>query len=193
MINKKTIDIKDSSINLRVVDTIDVSKVKNIVAELTEQQWDENTSRQSSFKNHSHTKTYFLVDYDLGWKMGEEYCPTILKEDSKLWECIKPIVKLLENYHDGSVARVIIPKLLPGGIIDGHKDGGDYLESVRRHHIPLITNENVFFTVGEDCVNMEEGEIWEINNNFFHEVENPSQEDRIHLLIDIIPNKYLAN
>ena len=35
---------------------------------------------------------------------------------------------------------------------------------------------------------MLEGECWEINNTRLHAVENNSKIDRIHLLIDIMPN-----
>lgn len=189
---KKTVDVKDSGLNLRVIDTVDISQIKKLVNELTDQQWNENTSRQNTFKNHSHTRTYFLVDYSLDWAKNSPYEATSLRLNSPLWNSIKPIVDFLESYHGGRVGRVIVPKLLSGGIIDGHKDGGDYLESVRRHHIPIITNEKVSFSVGDEIVSMREGEIWEINNNFVHEVENPSSEHRVHLLIDIIPNRYLA-
>jgi hypothetical protein len=189
---KKIVDVKDSGLNLRVIDTVDISQIKKLVNELTDQQWNENTSRQNSFKNHSHTRTYFLVNYDLGWIKNSPYEATILNPESPLWNSVKPLVEFLESYHDGKVGRVILPKLISGGIIDGHKDGGDYLESVRRHHIPIVTNERVSFSVGEEIVSMREGEVWEINNNFVHEVENPSEQDRIHLLIDIIPNKYLS-
>lgn len=191
MIIAKTVDVKDSGLNLRVIDKIDISEIKDLVNSLTEEQWLENTSRQTSFSNHSHTRTYFVVDYSLGWEVNSPYEANFVRLGSPLWKSIEPIVSFLEKYHDGKVGRVIIPKLLAGGIIDGHKDGGDYLESVRRHHIPIITNDEVSFAVGGEIVNMQEGEIWEINNNFVHEVENLSLEDRVHLLIDIIPNKYL--
>ena len=38
---------------------------------------------------------------------------------------------------------------------------------------------------------MATGECWEINNTRLHSVENNSDIDRVHLLIDIMPNKYL--
>jgi hypothetical protein len=186
------IDIKASNINLNLIDVVDISEIKRLVSQLTEEEWLENTSRQTSFKNHSTTQTYFLVDYFLGWEKNTSYEAKVLRPESLIWKEIAPIVEKLEKYHDGKVGRVIIPKLLAGGIIDAHTDGGDYLESVHRHHIAIVTNEDVFFRVGDEIINMFAGEIWEINNNMLHEVENMSDQDRIHLLIDIIPNKYLG-
>jgi hypothetical protein len=191
---KKVIDVKDSGINLRIIDTVDVSEIKDLVNNLTDEEWNENTSRQKdSSKTHFYTRTYFLADCSLDWSEDSPYETVILRPNSAIWNKIKPIVDFLEIYHDGKVGRVIIPRLLSGGVIMGHKDSGYYLESVRRHHIAIQTNEDVTFSVGGEIVNMREGEIWEINNNFVHEVENPSAEDRIHLIIDIIPNQHLAN
>lgn len=191
-ISSKSIDLKYDEGNLRRIANVDVAKIKECINNLTDDQWLENTSRQTFFNNHSRTLTYFLMDYDLGWTSESGYDPKPTHTDSELWEAVLPIVKLLEGYHDGKVGRVIIPKLLSGGTISAHRDSGEYLESVRRHHIPIITNDNVFFTVGGEEVNMREGEVWEINNNQIHEVENLSHEDRVHILMDIIPNEYFS-
>ena len=51
--------------------------------------------------------------------------------------------------------------------------------------------KDVYFYVDDGVLNMLEGECWEINNMKSHEVINNSDEDRIHLMIDIIPNKYI--
>ena len=36
---------------------------------------------------------------------------------------------------------------------------------------------------------MKEGDIWEINNSVTHSVQNKSDKDRIHLIIDYKLNK----
>jgi aspartyl/asparaginyl beta-hydroxylase (cupin superfamily) len=63
--------------------------------------------------------------------------------------------------------------------------------AVRRCHIPLITNDDIKFTVGDHTMSLKQGECWEINNSKIHEVKNLSNYDRVHILIDIIPNEYL--
>ncbi len=35
---------------------------------------------------------------------------------------------------------------------------------------------------------MREGEFWEINNSLDHSVENQGDADRIHLIVDWMPN-----
>jgi aspartyl/asparaginyl beta-hydroxylase (cupin superfamily) len=64
-------------------------------------------------------------------------------------------------------------------------DSGYSLESCNRIHIPIITNNEVYFTVGGERKNLKDGEMWQINNNNkMHSVENNSNQDRIHLITD---------
>jgi hypothetical protein len=179
------------SFRFKHIKDIDISIIKNIVNKITVEQWQENKSRQLTYKVHSFTETYFIHDYPLDWKLNTPYSGTLLRGGSEVWEQVKPIVKSLEEYHNGTMGRVMFTKLAPNGNISAHVDGGEYLDVVRRHHIPIITNKNVAFIVDKEKVNMQEGEVWEINNMKKHEVLNPSDQDRIHLLIDIIPNQYI--
>ena len=48
-----------------------------------------------------------------------------------------------------------------------------------------------FFVDGEKK-NLKTGEIWEIDNTKLHKVENLSNSDRVHLIVDILPNAYLG-
>jgi len=176
----------------RHICNLDVDRIKELVSNLTEEQWLENTSRQVTFKNHALTQTYFLADYPLDWKIGSDYQGRVTRPDSDLWLETYPIVKFLEEYNDGKVGRVMITKLLAGGNIEPHRDGGDYLNVVRRHHIPIVTSKEVLFFVDDRGVNMRQGELWEINNMMTHKVQNPSITDRIHLMIDIVPNRHLS-
>ena len=57
----------------------------------------------------------------------------------------------------------------------------------RRIHIPLVTTDNVDFTVGGEQRAMREGELWEINNAREHSVVNRGVERRVHLIIDWVP------
>jgi hypothetical protein len=38
---------------------------------------------------------------------------------------------------------------------------------------------------------MKVGDCWEVNNNKEHAVKNLGQTDRIHLMIDIMPNQFI--
>ena len=46
----------------------------------------------------------------------------------------------------------------------------------------------MIFRVGGEQKVMHPGEMWEINNATVHAVDNQSDEDRIHMIIDWVPN-----
>ena len=65
----------------------------------------------------------------------------------------------------------------------------DFNELVLCHriHIPIITNDQVIFHIDKIPFFLEEGKVYEINNQKLHSVENNSNFDRVHLIIDILP------
>jgi hypothetical protein len=102
-------------------------------------------------------------------------------EVSKIEEVIK-----LNTGEDGKIMRALLVKLTAGKSIRPHIDTvGFSLVICRRIHIPIQTNKNCFFTVGDDRRNLKIGELWEINNDKKnHSVENLGKIDRIHLIVD---------
>jgi aspartyl/asparaginyl beta-hydroxylase (cupin superfamily) len=84
--------------------------------------------------------------------------------------------------------RALLVKLTSGKSIRPHVDVvGFSLVIGRRIHIPIQTNDDCFFTVGDDKRNLKLGELWEINNDKkMHSVENFGDTDRIHLIVDWI-------
>ena len=102
----------------------------------------------------------------------------------------QPIVDAIANYYrdNGFIVRMILAKLSAGGKIPQHTDAGYSLLNCHRVHLPIITNSDVSFRVGGEEINMPVGELWEINNGQAHGVVNGSDEDRIHLIVDWMPN-----
>jgi tetratricopeptide (TPR) repeat protein len=104
---------------------------------------------------------------------------------------LQPVVDYIAEYYrdNGFVVRIILAKLLAGGSIPKHTDAGYSLLACHRVHIPLISSNDVVFSVGGEEINMRVGEFWEINNSVTHGVENNGGADRIHLIVDWMPNR----
>lgn len=169
----------------------DVSLIKNHIKNFFNE-WFIDTSRQDNFMVHKDTTSYFIYQSNLLWGVGEEYINKIRTDDKILLELVEPIIKSLEGIHDGVRGNVLLIKLKANHNIPIHSDSGDYLIMSRRHHIPIVTSKQTVFGVGSEKINMGEGECWEINNTRPHLVENNSDIDRVHLLIDIMPNAILG-
>ena len=60
-----------------------------------------------------------------------------------------------------------------------------------RLHVPVHTNADVDFVLDDQRVPMAEGELWFLNFNKYHSVDNRSSVDRIHLVIDCVINDWL--
>jgi hypothetical protein len=182
----------DENFNFNLIKKYDVSEILSIL-NLFEQEWYINTHRQDQLdKTHKYTESFFVKITVGDWKLGKQLATVNVCKNKRLLELTLQIVKDLEEYHDGKAATVMYVKLLPEKNILSHKDSGDYLENVRRHHIPIKTNSLVYFNIEDESINMMAGECWEINNVKTHFVKNSGDQDRIHLIIDILPNNSIV-
>ena len=91
--------------------------------------------------------------------------------------------------------RVRLMKLEAGTKIAKHTDKVDKdIKSgkIIRLHIPVVTNENVvmksWLKGGIAEFRMAKGECWWLDVSLPHQVDNNSDEDRVHLVVDIYNN-----
>ncbi len=164
---------------------IDVEPIKKKLARVSLAEWNK-SGREKTFEAHRQTKSLMLI-YDEDFR---HYNPTSHRIYSKFETELKPILDTIaENFkHNGFVVRMILAKLKGNSSIPVHTDSGYSLLKCHRIHIPIVSNDQSFFMVGGERKVMREGEMWEINNATLHAVDNQSDEDRIHLIIDWAPN-----
>mgnify|MGYP000114625624 FL=1 len=85
-------------------------------------------------------------------------------------------------------------KLEAGAVIHAHRDMDLYFEEGEiRLHIPIKTNELVEFFLEEEQIKMQEGECWYMNLALLHNINNKSQFDRVHLVIDCVVNDWIKS
>jgi hypothetical protein len=83
-------------------------------------------------------------------------------------------------------------KLTAGSSIREHRDhdlGWDAGEI--RLHVPIVTHPKVEFFLKGQRILMQEGECWYLDLHQPHRVENRSEVDRVHLVIDCLLNDWL--
>lgn len=165
----------------------DLSSIIELTEKLSRQEWVNWSLRQNRWLDHKDTKTYpFIWDEDTADytnSKGLEY----FNLDTPLWKCIKPLIDILEVKYNGKASNAMLALLPSKGIIPEHDDGGSLIK-VHRLHIPIITNDKVYFFVNGTGYNLTVGNIYELNNVAPHGVYNLSEKDRVHLIIDITPN-----
>jgi len=85
-------------------------------------------------------------------------------------------------------------KLGPGARIIEHRDYNLSLEDGEvRLHVPITTDGRVQFYLNGERIAMLAGECWYINANLPHKVENHSDMDRVHLVIDCEVDDWLRS
>lgn len=104
---------------------------------------------------------------------------------AKLPEARPLIFGLMSLVQGERLGRVIINRIKPGGVIYPHKDTDHNAGYYQRYHIVLKSQPGVVFRCDQEKVFMAPGELWWFNNSLEHEVLNNSQDDRIHLVVDI--------
>lgn len=68
-----------------------------------------------------------------------------------------------------------------------HIDRGDYYRLHGRYHLVLKSSLGSWLRAGDEEVRMREGELWWFDNKQVHEAHNDGEEDRIHLIFDLLP------
>lgn len=170
---------------LRLNDHFDVTAIRNKLEQIPAGKWLE-SERERLFDVHRDTQALLMVHFEDYQYEKPDYRELYVE----LRDVLQPVVDYVANYYrnNGFIVRLILAKLVAGGRIPRHTDAGYSLLHCHRVHLPIITNNDVVFHVGGEEINMRAGELWEINNGTVHAVENRGTEDRIHLIVDWMPN-----
>ena len=171
---------------LQLHSDFDVGSMLEKAGEIPAGKWTE-SGREKLFAVHKDTQSIQLVHFE-----DFQYAKPAYQELYSDFEAVlQPVVDYIADYYrdNGFVVRIILAKLLAGGSIPKHTDAGFSLLNCHRVHIPLVSSNDVVFSVGAEEINMRVGEFWEINNSVTHGVENNGSADRIHLIVDWMPNR----
>ena len=88
------------------------------------------------------------------------------------------------GYAHGAFPRVMLARMAPGGVIHPHRDQNPAAKWPHKIHVPLLTNDQVTFTVDGTDYHFAEGEAVEVNNMGLHAVANRGDTARIHLIFE---------
>jgi aspartyl/asparaginyl beta-hydroxylase (cupin superfamily) len=93
---------------------------------------------------------------------------------------------------DGQLSRAKIVCLPAGHRVYPHVDRGEYYRLRDRYHLVLKSRLGSWLRSGGEEVRMREGELWWFDNDQLHEAHNDGDEDRIHIIFDLLPIARIA-
>ena len=159
------------------------------IEQISEQEWS-GSGREARFNVHRHTRSLSLISDDF-----KHLPPTRSPIYQRFAKELQPILDTIASFYggDGIVLRALLVNLSGGEVIDPHFDIGMSLMHSHRVHVPIITHEQVKFCVGGEKRHLAAGEMWEINNATVHQVENFSDHERVHLIVDWAPTATITH
>jgi hypothetical protein len=170
---------------IRVLGPVDHAPLKDALQTVPPEAWLEEQVRQQRFEVHRYTQSIILI-FAQGW-------PKIKVSQRQGWQYFareaEPVVKQIIKAHypqNGQVIRAMLARLVAGGVIEEHMDEHPSFAIGHRIHVPLITNDDVDFTVRGELFHLAEGVAYEVSNLDFHAVNNRSAVDRVHFIFDYV-------
>ncbi len=93
---------------------------------------------------------------------------------------------------DADLSRAKIVCLPAGRRVYPHIDRGEYYRLRGRYHFILKSSQGSWMKAGDEELRMREGELWWFDNDQMHEAHNDGDEDRIHIIFDLLPAEMRA-
>jgi len=171
--------------SVRKLGPVDIGPLRDAVASLPEAVWNaENESKPNRFTALDSTRhiVFRFVSSPFDWRTSY---PRPLWDEWR--ELLMPVLTQATSaygYANGEFPRVMLARMAPGGIIHPHEDSNPAAKWPHKIHVPLQTNDQVSFFIGEQAYHLAEGEAVEVNNMIRHGVENRGSTDRIHLIFE---------
>lgn len=100
-------------------------------------------------------------------------------------------LKTAASALEGELSRAKIVCLPPGHRVYPHIDRGEYYRHRNRYHL-VIKSSGSWMRAADEEVRMRTGELWWFDNDQLHEARNDGDDDRIHLIFDLLPRGRLA-
>jgi len=154
--------------------------------------WSADAHRQSTVSVQRETEAVMVCGHDAHLSFREARTrhpvryvgrptPTASKLPSSLG-----FVRRLAARERGLPGRAVVVRLRPRGRVYEHRDRGLYYQLRSRYHLVLRSRAGSRLRAGPEEVRMQEGELWWFDNRLPHEAWNDSDEDRIHLIVDLL-------
>ena len=171
--------------SFRELCAVDIDALKDAVSSLPEDVWEaENASKPNRFEAlgaAGHIVFRFVRNFN-DWR--DAYYRPIWADWRDLLEPVLAAATAPLGYERIAFPRIMLARMPAGGIIQPHRDANPAAKWPHKIHIPIQTNDQVFFYVDGVEYQMEEGEAVELNNMGVHSVQNRGQCDRIHLIFE---------
>lgn len=171
--------------------------IEQLLAEIDArpEDWESITGRQSKIKVQRETRSIPLRGMRKsaqGDQKGRDVHASRWTTASQRYPAFRHLLEELALELDGTLGRAKIVCLPAGHKVYPHIDRGEYYRFRDRYHLVLKSSLGSWLKAGDEEVRMREGELWWFDNKQVHEAFNDGDEDRVHLIFDVLPSEGAA-
>ena len=159
--------------------------IENLIKEEPESAWIVETYRQDNLKVHQETGSIILKLQNRNEKNPIAIENTELISKYSILNELYAKAAEIYKFSKYIVPTSLFVKLPAGKQVYKHKDSFEIFKYINRIHVPIVTDSECLFTIGEETKSIEKGKATQIDNMAWHSVENKSSTDRVHLIFDI--------
>ena len=98
----------------------------------------------------------------------------------------RSFLKALAARQGAELGRAKLVMLPAGRRVYPHIDRGEYYRVRDRYHLVIRSTAGSWLRAGDEEVTMQEGELWWFDNKAMHEAWNHGDQDRLHLIFDML-------
>jgi len=177
------------SVPYKVLCDFDSQIIENIKERLEEKDWHVNGIR-NTMDNLQQTQSIILRYFDDYSKVTDSTWQSHLinhEFHEKYSDLIEQSLKHISDNTDIKVKDYIcfFARLCPNGTVGQHRDGGNFLETCHRIHIPIITHPDCKYIIQGVEYHWEAGKVYEFDNTRIHGVKNRNDQWRVHLMFNL--------
>lgn len=154
--------------------------------------WALDPERQTKVAEQRETEAVVLFDHDpaLTFRQARAKHPvTYVGNPTSVADSLPQLadfVRKLARRVRGIPGRAAVVRLRPNGKVYEHVDWGFYYQLRDRFHLVIKSHAGSPLRTGSELRRLAEGELWWFENRIPHEAWNESEQDRIHLIVDIL-------
>jgi Aspartyl/Asparaginyl beta-hydroxylase len=184
--------------SLRQLGKVDIAQLRDAVLAIPEAVWDAENQNKPNQRyesvgavrtpasgrvwNKTRHIIFRFIASQRDWRVSADW---------PLWpewrERLLPVMETATRpygYMRAAYPRVMLARLASGGEILPHMDNHPAAQWPHKIHVPLTTNPQVGFRIGDTIYHLPAGEAFEVNNMGIHAVRNDGTTDRIHLIFE---------
>ncbi len=152
--------------------------------------WDQSTGRQDKIKVQREALAIPLRGLRksaIGERQRRDVHESRWTSGSKHYPLVCQFLRDFAKEQDSMLGRAKVVCLPAGRRVYPHIDRGEYYLVRNRFHFVLRSAKGSWLKAGDEEVRMREGELWWFDNKQVHEAFNDGDQDRIHMIFDLLP------